>query len=506
MPLGWLRERLRNGPALAARMKLVDPQRLRRAVLERARRQLSKIAADDLFTRFPDYSAKTVANAWQGSMLGILLTMLPVGLALAWRQTLLALHLLATLFFLSCIALRFAAASAPLPRRQDPPSPVFEEDMPVYSVLVALYKEAKVVPGLLAGLERLVWPRDRIEIKLVCEADDSETIAAIRAADPPSWIELVEVPPSLPRTKPKALCYALPMAGGELVALFDAEDAPHPLQLVEAWRRFRQAGPDLATVQAPLGICNREAGIIPRLFAFEYAALFRGLLPWLSRRGYVLPLGGTSNHFRRAALQAVGAWDPYNVTEDADLGLRLARFGYRTETISLPTLETAPRDFRIWLPQRTRWLKGWAQTWLVHMREPLRLFGELGFGSFLVAQILLAGMVASSLVHPLLVGTALTLAAMVAFGSHLSFWGSVLLLVDVLNLFCGYFSFLLLGWQTLERGERSGFWKVVAFTPVYWMMISLAGWRAVWQLWRRPHHWEKTPHDEGAAPGHRSPG
>src|SRR5690606_36007305 len=155
--------------------------------------------------------------------------------------------------------------------------------------------------------------------------------------------EVIEVPPGLPRTKPKALAYALPLTGGEFVTLYDAEDRPDPMQLAEAWQRFRQSGPDLAVLQAPLEISNRSDGAIARMFAFEYAALFRGLLPWLSRRRLMLPLGGTSNHFRRAALDAVGGWDPYNVTEDADLGMRLARFGYRAGTLSRPTLEPAPR-------------------------------------------------------------------------------------------------------------------------------------------------------------------
>lgn len=208
------------------------------------------------------------------------------------------LHVLATAFFFACGAMRFlAACSAGRPQRGSR-APLRAAEMPVYSVLVALYREAEIVPDLVASLNRLVWPRDRLEIKLVCEADDRVTLGAIRAVDLPRHIEVVEVPPSLPRTKPKALSYVLPTVRGELVALYDAEDDPHPLQLVAAWRCFRTGGPDLASVQATLCISNAREGLIARSFALEYAALFRGLLPWLARYGLMLPLGGTSNHFR----------------------------------------------------------------------------------------------------------------------------------------------------------------------------------------------------------------
>lgn len=234
-------------------------------------------------------------------------------------------------------------------------------DLPVYSVLVALYKEAEVVPDLLVGLGLLAWPRSKLEIKLVCEQDDAETIAAINVHPLRSFVEVILVPPSLPRTKPKALAYALRLSRGELIVLYDAEDRPHPMQLAEAWQRFQTAGRDLACLQAPLEIANRQENIIANMFGFEYAALFRGLLPWLADNRITLPLGGTSNHFCRDVLEEIGGWDPYNVTEDADVGLRLARHGYRCETLSCPTREQAPADFASWHRQRVRWFKGWTR-------------------------------------------------------------------------------------------------------------------------------------------------
>ncbi len=493
---GSLREHIRRLPGLAARLKLADAGMLRNALLKRARPALIKMAISGLFDRSPHMSARIVANAWQGSMIGMLLTVLPVGFLLAFGPTITFLHGLATFFFLACVILRLAVVLSPRRQKETAQAPAGEA--PVFAVLVALYKEAEIVPDLLASLDRLVWPRGRLQIKLVCEADDGQTLAAIRAHPLPPHFEIVEVPPGGPRTKPKALSYALPMSGGDFVVLYDAEDRPDPMQLVEAWQKFSASGPDLAVVQAPLEISNREESIISRMFAFEYAGLFRGLLPWLAGGRMVLPLGGTSNHFRRQALEEVGAWDPYNVTEDADLAMRLARFGYRADVISRPTYETAPTRLAVWLPQRTRWFKGWLQTWLVHMREPLRLMRELGPGSFMVAQILFAGMLASVLLHPLLFGTFLFLAVEIGLGHYPGPLKMALLAVDAVNVACGYLSFLLLGWRSLRKGERRDLWKVFLFTPVYWLMMSAAGWRAVWQLWRKPHHWEKTPHGKGA--------
>jgi cellulose synthase/poly-beta-1,6-N-acetylglucosamine synthase-like glycosyltransferase len=494
LSLGAFRALITRCPGLHARLRLTTPAALRKALLARAEPLLVRAAARGLFDKYPQYSARIVASAWQGMVWGAVMAGLATTILFIPDAAFGFVHFIFSICYLACIALRFAALPTTQPPAMTETGPATASEMPVYSVLIALYDEAEMVPGLLDSLQRLSWPRSKLEIKLVCEADDRATLTAIRARPLLPHIEVIETPLYGPRTKPKALAYALPIARGEIVALFDAEDHPHPLQLIQAWQRFRDSDESLACVQAPLEIANRSGSLISRMFFFEYAALFRGLLPWLARKGLVLPLGGTSNHFRRAALEKVGGWDPHNVTEDADLGLRLARFGYRSETISCPTMEDAPEDFGTWLPQRTRWFKGWVQTWLVHMRSPSRLVGEVGFGSFVIAQILFAGLIISALTHPLMAAMVLDMLLDIKAGRPLDAWESSLLPLDIFNASCGYLSFLLLGWRTLRPSERKGFWKVVLFIPVYWLMISLAAWRSVWQLWQRPHHWEKTAH------------
>jgi cellulose synthase/poly-beta-1,6-N-acetylglucosamine synthase-like glycosyltransferase len=494
LDIAAMKDRLRRAPGLAERLMLAPPFALRKALFERARSMLAMHATGHLWEAFADCSARVVISAWQGFFLGTLAISLLVGLVSVPTETFFVMHLFFTTFFLACVGLRTAAIPSAGLVSPFIPKSFAAEEMPVYSVLVALYQEAEMIPELLVALGNIVWPRSKLEIKLVCEEDDHATLAAIKAHPLRPAVEVIEVPARGPRTKPKALAYALPATSGEYVVLYDAEDRPHPLQLLEAWQRLQASGPEVACVQAPLEISNGEQTLISRLFAFEYAALFRGMLPWLSARRLLLPLGGTSNHFRRSVLDEVGSWDPYNVTEDADMGLRLARFGYRTETITSPTYEDGPEDLKTWRPQRTRWFKGWMQTWLVHMRNPLRLQREIGFRSFAIVQTLVAGMLVSALAHPILVVSGVWLAVDLALERTLSTYRSVLLLFDIVSISAGYLSFLLLGRQAIGKDDRAGFWRVVLFTPVYWIMMSVAAWWAVVEIIRRPHHWAKTTH------------
>jgi len=495
-PRGFLdlRDALRGSPALADRLSIVPPSILRQALIEIACPDLRDSARDGLFTAQPQLSARLVTNGWQGVVVGAAAVAVSFALMIWATYTWLAIHIAASVFFFSCIVLRLAAAAARPARPEQQAEPVNAAQLPVYSVLVALRDEVELVPELLAALGRLSWPRARLEVKFVCESDDLPTIEALRAHGLRPWVEVVEVPRGMPGTKPNALTYALALTKGEFIAVYDAEDRPHPLQLKEAWQRFAREDANLGCVQAPIDIDNGDAGILARMFELEYAALFHRLLPYLARKRMPLPLGGTSNHFRRSALEEVGGWDPYNVTEDADLGVRLARYGYRTGVIHLPTGEDAPEIPMVWLRQRTRWLKGWAQTWLVHMRDPRLLMSEIGFRSFVGIQVLLAGLLVSALFHPLLLVTGVSLAATAAISGDLPPLARLIFMLDVFNIVFGYGAFLLLGWRATPRSRRRGFWKLVLFTPVYWLMMSVAAWRAMIQLYREPHRWEKTPH------------
>ncbi|WP_105381370.1 glycosyltransferase family 2 protein [Neorhizobium alkalisoli] len=352
-------------PALGRDLAITTPSTVRGAVWKAGARRRAQDTVNALFDRFPDFSARIVLAGHQGFYAGLALAAVVSALIVMPLATLLLLHIGLSCIYLASLFLRFAAFT-----RQNfapvmlPALPVRDEPLPCYTVMVALYREATVAEQLIASLKRLDWPAALLDIKLVCEADDQETIAALKALSLGPCFEIVEVPPCNPRTKPKALTYALAAARGEYLAIYDAEDRPHPQQLREAYGRFQTSPAEIACLQAPLIVTNARDSWISALFSLEYSGLFRGLLPMLAESKLPLPLGGTSNHFRTETLRAVGGWDPFNVTEDADLGLRLYRLGYRSDVIVRQTLEDAPTTVRVWMAQRSRWFKGWLHPYI----------------------------------------------------------------------------------------------------------------------------------------------
>ncbi len=490
---------LRGAPAARDHLAVTTPTILRAALMAAAADAAVAQAVERLAVAAPALSARRVVTAAQATTSVAVAAVIALLSAVAPGFTLGAVGLAMSLVFLSVTALRLIAAVDVGRRTRGPATRVFpdppEADLPVYSVLVPIRDEVALVPQLLAGLSRLDWPPERLDIKIIVEADDLPTLAAVRRALPGPPFELVVVPVSEPRTKPKALAFALPYARGTLVTIYDAEDRPHPGQLGEAWRQFRQAGPDLACLQAPLVIDNEADGRLSCAFAVEYAALFDALLPTLARLQLPLPLGGTSNHFRREALENAGGWDPYNVTEDADLGIRLARLGYRSATLTLPTREEAPTTWPVWRNQRTRWFKGWMQTWLVHTRQPLRLVQDLGWRQTAGFLTITAGMILSAMIHPIYL--TVILAAPIfpdLFAPAPDTAGAIIFWIGVANLLGGYAAMVLLSVRALRLRSRGHLARSLAWLPVYWMMMSVAAYRAAWHLAVRPFHWGKTPH------------
>jgi len=368
-----------------------------------------------------------------------------------------------------------------------------EAELPVYTILVPLRDEAQVLENLVASLLRLDYPRDRLDIKLLLEQDDAATIGAARALDLPPCFELLVLPPAAPHTKPKACNYGLLHARGDYAVIYDAEDAPDPDQLKKAVLAFRTASPEVACVQAKLSYYNRAQNGLTRWFTAEYAMWFDLLLPGLQAAGMPIPLGGTSNHLRVEALRRVGAWDPYNVTEDADLGVRLHKAGYRTLLMDSDTYEEANAEFVNWVRQRSRWIKGYLQTWLVHMRHPLALWRAVGTRGFLGLQAMILGTPLTLLLNPLLwmLTTAWFLTAAGAVQAMFPQW---VYYAGMLSMLLGNFAFAYLNMLALAR---RGWWDLMdsaLSAPAYWALMSIAAWKALWQLTTRPSHWEKTAH------------
>lgn len=490
---------LARWPDKAARLSITTSRINRAALIERASTALTNTARNALAHRSTALSARLVVTPWQAVSLFLLAQLLIVSWMFASGATAHTVHLIATGFYLGCVGVRLWAAMSHKPLKAKPLQHCPDHELPVYSVLVPLYDEASQIGPLAQALDALNWPKERLEIKLICEADDHATLeAAHRAcsARGRAHFEVIAVPPSLPRTKPKALNYALQVCIGRLITVYDAEDRPHPGQLREAHNAFLTNDQRVAVLQAPLVVVNGKRSWFARMFAIEYSALFDGLLPALDRAGSFGPLGGTSNHFKRAALDHIGAWDPYNVTEDADLGIRMARAGLQFATLELPTYETAPQTASVWFGQRTRWFKGWMQTWLVHMRQPFRLWRQLGTKQYLVFHLMITGMIVSALIHPLLwLGVAYYATQLLHLG-QISLTLSGLFYLDLASILLGYATMAALAMRTLPQRNMQALAPGLIGLPVYWLCLSAAAWRALHELLRRPHHWEKTQHND----------
>ncbi|MCX5478416.1 glycosyltransferase [Kaistia geumhonensis] len=493
-----LSARVRADPAIAGLVMVTTPAAVRRLLLARYRMALVRDATERLATRRPDLSARRLVTRAEGAVLATVLFGIAAAIFLLGAPAIAAIEILAGLVFLATILLRMQAISVVTHRRRHRRTElpqVEPESLPVYSILLPVYREPHMLAELVGCMERLVWPREKLDIKLIVEADDKATLAAARVLRLQAPFEVLAVPAFGPRTKPKALAFALPLARGELVTVFDAEDRPDPLQLIEAYLAFQRGGPDLACVQAPLLVDNTATNGLTALFALEYSVQFDGVLPLLADLDLPLPLGGTSNHFRRAVLEDVGGWDPYNVTEDADLGLRLARFGYRTGVIERPTLEEAPRTVSVWLGQRTRWLKGWMQTLLVHLRSPRRLLREIGPRRFAYCLLVLFGSLVAAAIHPVYLATALALifdpARLWRADSPLF---AAMTMLSLFNLVSAYGVFVLLSRETFHLRHLPWPASALVYLPAYWLLLSIACYRAIGELIIAPHHWSKTRH------------
>ncbi len=368
-----------------------------------------------------------------------------------------------------------------------------DEDLPVYSVLVPLYREAESVEHLVRSLGRMDYPAEKLDVQLLLEEDDHETREAVRRIALPAGFRLTLIPASFPRTKPKACNVGLSLARGEYLVIYDAEDEPEPDQIKKAVAGFAAARPDVVCLQSKLNFYNPRQNWLTRWFTAEYSAWFDLSLPGLSSLRAVIPLGGTSNHFVTAKLRDLMGWDAYNVTEDCDLGVRLFRAGYGTQMLDTTTWEEACSSLPFWIRQRSRWLKGYMQTYLVHMRMPLRLARELGLRNFLHFQLLIGGIVVCALINPIYWLLALAWFVFRAEMLRTLFPGPVFAM-GAFCLFAGNFAFVYAGALGAFRRRYDDLVKYAILAPPYWVLMSYSGWRGFFQFLHSPFHWEKTRH------------
>jgi glycosyltransferase involved in cell wall biosynthesis len=471
------------------------------ALQERFRAEMTAEAVDALWQRDPTFSAKVVMTPRQKAVAVGMVAALAGAFALAPLWTAVAASVVLTLLFVGIVAFKgflclmgAATKGIDIAVTDAEARAIPDEELPTFTILVPMYKEPDVLPILAAALRRLDYPISKLDIKLVLEEDDADTIEAARRLGLEGVFQILRVPPSQPRTKPKACNYALALARGEFCVIYDAEDKPEPDQLRKVVAAFRKGGDAVACIQARLNYFNARENVLTRLFALDYALWFDHCLPALDRLGIPIPLGGTSNHFRTDLLRALGGWDPYNVTEDADLGARITQKGFRVGVVNSTTWEEACSKLWPWIRQRSRWMKGYAQTWLVHMRHPVHLWRSCGWKGFLGFQAFVGGTVLSCLLSPVLW---LLYLAWLLTGTKLldPLYPGIVMPISLAGLLVGNAFFVYMAvLAPMKRPNLRGIALWGLLSPVYWLLASVACWRGVLQLLDRPHHWEKTPH------------
>ena len=473
------------------------------AVVRAFRGQVLDEACLGLWRRDEDRSARAVLNGRQKIVGAVVLLLALVAFVTGPRLSVITLSAAAGLAFLFSVGFTFVMCFTGVRSEQartvagaDVAAEVAalrDADLPTYTVLVPVYREAEVVPDLVANLRALDYPAAKLQILLLLEEDDHETREAALAADPPETITFVTVPGGPPQTKPKACNVGLFLARGDLLVIYDAEDRPDPDQLKRAVIAFNRGDESLVCVQAALNYRNADDNALTRMFTLEYSFWFDYMLPGLEARRMPIPLGGTSNHFRTDALRVLGGWDPFNVTEDADLGIRAAALGRTVGVIDSTTFEEASPAYGNFIRQRSRWIKGYLQTTLVHLRHPVRLVRSTGWRSAFGFVMLVGGTPLSFLcVPPLYLTFAISL--LLPPGTLATFFPGWVLWGSLLNLLVGSALMIYVSMMGAFKRRRYGLVAWGLLNPLYWLMHSIAAYKALWQLVTKPHYWEKTAH------------
>ncbi len=471
------------------------------------RRAVSRCYADvildeatlGLWRRDEDHSARRVLSATQTVVAVALLVLVGEAFLLAPVGSTVILSAVIGVGFLVSVVFKFVVCM--VGSRYEYAESVTTEDvealadaeLPLYTILVPAYHEANVVGALVENLSRLDYPPDKLEILLLLEHDDDETRQAVIAARPPETVTIVTVPPGQPQTKPKACNVGLFLARGEFLVIYDAEDRPEPEQLKAALVAFNRADERQVCVQAALNYFNAGENVLTRMFTLEYSFWFDYMLPGLEAMHLPIPLGGTSNHFRTDALRRLGGWDPFNVTEDADLGIRSAAMGETVGVISSTTFEEANSAYGNFIRQRSRWIKGYLQTTLVHLRHPVELVRSTGWTKTLGFALLVGGTPLSFLfVPPLYLLFVITM--VLGPKSVARFFPGWVLWVSVACLIIGNAMMIYVSMMGVFKRRRYRLVLWALANPLYWLLHSLAAYKALWQLIVKPHYWEKTEH------------
>ena len=458
-----------------------------------------KSATFELLNRDPSSSALVTFTSPQMIVFFLLIGGFAAWSVLNFRHAMITVNIVMSLFFLlaiifklflSLVGSRFELYQAVT---REELKNTHDDSLPVYTILLPVYKEDKLIKKLIWNLQSIDYPREKLDVKLLIEEDDEKTLNAVRGLDFPSVFEVIIVPYHMPKTKPKACNYGLHFAQGKYLTIYDAEDIPDTDQLKKVVTLFNKLPDQYICVQSALNYFNRNENFLTRMFTLEYSYWFDYMLPGLDTLDIPIPLGGTSNHFRMDALLELGAWDPFNVTEDADLGVRAYAKGYKVAIVNSTTYEEANNEPINWIRQRSRWIKGYMQTYLVHMRNPLRLIKKIGLRGFLGFNFFVGATPLTFLVYPILL---IIFLAYVIFdiSSIKLLFPDWVLFICIFNLMVGN---ILMIYVNMMAVFKRRFYELILFAianPIYWLLHSAAAYMGLYQLVVKPFYWEKTNH------------
>lgn len=458
-----------------------------------------KSAVFELLNRDPDSSALVTFTMPQLIFIFALLVIVAMGMTLSFTTTSIIINVIISMFFLVAIVFKLflALVGSRFELHQavtkDELREVIDDDLPIYTILLPVYKEDKLIKKLIWNLQSLDYPREKLDIKLVIEEDDDKTLNAVRNLEFPAIFEVIVVPFHMPKTKPKACNYALHFSRGEILTIYDAEDIPDTDQLKKVYTLFSKLPDNYICVQCALNYFNRNENFLTRMFTLEYSYWFDYMLPGLDTLDIPIPLGGTSNHFKMDALVDLGAWDPFNVTEDADLGVRAYAKGYKVAIVNSTTYEEANNEPFNWIRQRSRWIKGYMQTYLIHMRDPIKLWKKIGWRGFMGFGFFIGATPITFLLYPLLLGIFLAYVIFDLSSIRLLFPDWVLFM-SIFNLMVGNILMIYINMMAVFKRR---FYELILFAianPIYWLMHSVAAYKGLYQLIVKPFYWEKTNH------------
>ncbi len=458
-----------------------------------------KSAVFELLNRDPSSSALITFTSPQLIFIFGLIAIVAIGLVLNFKNTTITINVILSMFFvisiifklfLALVGSRFELYQAVTKQEV---KDVIDDDLPIYTIHLPVYKEDKLIKKLIWNLQSLDYPREKLDIKLLIEEDDDKTLNAVRNLDFPAIFEVIVVPFHMPKTKPKACNYGLHFSRGKYLTIYDAEDIPDTDQLKKVVALFTKLPPHYICIQSSLNYFNRNENFLTRMFTLEYSYWFDYMLPGLDTFDIPIPLGGTSNHFKFEYLVELGGWDPFNVTEDADLGVRAYAKGYKVAIINSTTYEEANNEPFNWIRQRSRWIKGYMQSYLVHMRNPVKLWKKIGWKGFLGFNFFIGATPITFLVYPILLAIFLCY-VIFDMDSIKTYFPDWVLFMSIFNLMVGN---ILMIYVNMMAVFKRRYYELILFAianPIYWLMHSISAYKGLYQLVVKPFYWEKTNH------------